>query len=58
MLAKISERTADALLRQEFLCGEANFRILAEAIAWAIFISQGERLNYVNHVAETIAEYG
>jgi diguanylate cyclase (GGDEF)-like protein/PAS domain S-box-containing protein len=53
----IRERTADALLRPEFLCGEANFRTLAEAIACAVFISQGERLHYVNHAAETITGY-
>ena len=41
----------DALLRPEFLCGEANFRTIAEAIACAIFISQ------VNHAAETMTGY-
>ena len=30
MLAKIRERTQGALLRKELLCGEANFRTLAE----------------------------
>jgi diguanylate cyclase (GGDEF)-like protein/PAS domain S-box-containing protein len=58
MLTKIRERTQDALLREELLCGEANFRALAEAIAGAIFISQGKRLHYVNHAAETITGYG
>src|SRR5437016_12862999 len=53
----IRERTADALLRPELLCGEANFRTLAEAIACAVFISHGERLHYVNHAAETITGY-
>ena len=57
MLTKIRERTADALLRPEFLCGEANFRTIAEAVPCAIFISQGEQLNYVNHAAETITGY-
>ena len=57
MLTKIRERTQDALLREELLCGEANFRTLAEAIAGAIFISQGKRLHYVNHAAETITGY-
>jgi diguanylate cyclase (GGDEF)-like protein/PAS domain S-box-containing protein len=57
MLTKIRERTQDALLREEFLCGEANFRTLAEAIACAIFISQGKRLQYVNHAAEIITGY-
>jgi len=32
MLTKIRERAAEALLRQELLCGEANFRTLAEAL--------------------------
>src|SRR5207237_10564521 len=57
MLKMIRERTADALLRPEFLCEEANFRTLAEAIACAVFMSQGERLHYVNHAAETITGY-
>ena len=57
MLTKIRERAADALLRPELLCGEANFRTLADAIACAIFISQGERLHYVNHAAEMITGY-
>ena len=57
MLTKIRKRAADALLGPEFLCGEANFRTIAEAIACAIFISQGEQLNYVNHAAETMTGY-
>lgn len=57
MLTKIMERATDTLLRQELLDGEANFRTLAEAIACAIFISQGKRLHYVNHAAETITGY-
>src|SRR5205085_129408 len=57
MLPMIRERAADALLRPELLCGEANFRTLAEAIACAVFISHGERLHYVNHAAETITGY-
>jgi PAS domain S-box-containing protein len=57
MLTKIRERAADALLRQELLGGEANFRTLVEATACAIFISQGKRLHYVNHAAETITGY-
>ena len=57
MLTMIRERAADALLRPEFLCGEANLRTLAEAIACAVFISRGERLHYVNHAAETITGY-
>src|SRR6266852_6011277 len=54
MLTKIRERAADTLLQQEFLCADPNFRSLAEAIACAIFISQGKRLQYVNHAAEII----
>jgi len=57
MLTKIRERTLDPLLRAELLSGEASFRTLAEAIACAIFISQGKRLHYVNHAAETITGY-
>ncbi len=57
MLTKIRERAADALLRPELLCGEVSFRTLAEAIACAIFIRQGERLHYVNHAAATITGY-
>jgi diguanylate cyclase (GGDEF)-like protein/PAS domain S-box-containing protein len=57
MLTKIMEQATDVLLRQELLDGEANFRTLAEAIACAIFISQGKRLHYVNHAAETITGY-
>jgi diguanylate cyclase (GGDEF)-like protein/PAS domain S-box-containing protein len=57
MLTKIRERAAEALLQQELECGEANFRTLAEAVACAIFISQGKRLHYVNHAAETITGY-
>jgi diguanylate cyclase len=57
MITRIRERAGDALLRQELLCKEANCRSLAEAIACAIFISQGERLHYVNHAAETITGY-
>jgi len=57
VLTKVREQTQDALLREEFLCGEADFRTLAEAIAGAIFVSQGKRLQYVNHAAETITGY-
>jgi diguanylate cyclase (GGDEF)-like protein/PAS domain S-box-containing protein len=57
MLTKIRERAVDMQLRPEFLCGDANFRTLAEAIACAIFISQGKRLHYVNHAAEAITGY-
>jgi len=57
MLTKIREGAVDTQLRPEFLCGEPNFRTLAEAIACAIFISQGKRLHYVNHAAEAITGY-
>jgi len=57
MLTKIREWAGDALLRPDLLCEEADFRTVAEAIACAIFISQGERLHYVNHAAETITGY-
>jgi diguanylate cyclase (GGDEF)-like protein/PAS domain S-box-containing protein len=57
MLTGIRERAHDAPLGAEFLCGEANFRTLAEAIASGIFISHGEQLHYVNHAAETITGY-
>jgi predicted signal transduction protein with EAL and GGDEF domain len=36
MLTKIRERSQGALLREELLCGEANSRTLAEAIAGGI----------------------
>jgi diguanylate cyclase (GGDEF)-like protein/PAS domain S-box-containing protein len=57
MRTKTREQAAETLLPQEFLCGEANFRSLAEGVPCAIFISQGKRLHYVNHVAETITGY-
>jgi diguanylate cyclase (GGDEF)-like protein/PAS domain S-box-containing protein len=57
MLTKIRERTEDALLREEFLWAEADFRTLAEAIGGAIFISQGKCLHYVNRAAETVTGY-
>ena len=57
MLTKIRERTQGAMLREELLCEEADSRTLAEAIAGAIFVSQGKRLHYVNHAAATITGY-
>lgn len=57
MLTRIRERTEDAPLRVELQCGEADFRALAEAIASGIFVSQGNRLHYVNHAAETITGF-
>jgi PAS domain S-box-containing protein len=57
MRTNIRERTQGAMLREELLCEEADFRTLAEAIAGAIFISQGKRLHYVNHAAEIITGY-
>jgi len=35
----------------------SKLRPLAEAIACAIFISQGKRVQYVNHAAEIITGY-
>jgi diguanylate cyclase (GGDEF)-like protein/PAS domain S-box-containing protein len=57
MLTRIREWAVDPLLQPELLREEANFRTIVEAIACAIFISQGERLHYVNHAAETITGY-
>ena len=57
MVTKIREKAQDALLREEFICREANFRTLAEAIATGIFVSQGKRLHCVNRAAETITGY-
>jgi diguanylate cyclase (GGDEF)-like protein/PAS domain S-box-containing protein len=56
MSTKIRERIVDGLLREP-LCEEAHFRTIADAIACAIFISQGRRLRYVNRAAETITGY-
>ncbi len=52
MLTKTGERAADAPLRREFVCQEATFLTLAEAIATAIFVIQDKRLQFVNHAAE------
>ena len=57
MLTKISDWTQGALLQEELRSGEANFRTLAEAIAGAIFITQGKRRHYVDHAAEIISGY-
>ncbi|HEX2713119.1 MAG TPA: sensor domain-containing diguanylate cyclase [Candidatus Acidoferrales bacterium] len=57
MLSKIREWSQVTLLPEKLPCGEADFRTLAEATAGAIFISQGKRLHYVNHAAETITGY-
>ena len=57
MLAKIKEPTQGAALRAELLCGEADFRTVAEAIASGIFIGDDERLHYVNCAAEVITGY-
>jgi PAS domain S-box-containing protein len=48
----------DEIVGPDFLFGDAKFRALAEGMACAIFISEGERqLRYVNHAAETITGY-
>lgn len=57
MVTKIMDRAADSLLRQGLLCGEMNYRALAEAIACGIFIHQGGQLHYVNYVAESMTGY-
>jgi hypothetical protein len=48
MLTKIRERTQGAVLREELLCEEANFRTLTEAISGAIFITDLES-SHVRH---------
>ncbi len=58
IFTKIRERAEEVSLREEALRqSEAKFRTLAETIASAIFISQEQRLHYVNHAAETITGY-
>jgi diguanylate cyclase (GGDEF)-like protein/PAS domain S-box-containing protein len=57
MLTKTREASRAAPLGAELLSGEADFRTLAEAIAGPIFISQGNRLHYVNHAAEIVTGY-
>jgi diguanylate cyclase (GGDEF)-like protein/PAS domain S-box-containing protein len=57
MLTKIRERATVEVLWPEFLCRDANFRALAEAIGCGIFVSRIERLDYVNRAAETITGY-
>jgi diguanylate cyclase (GGDEF)-like protein/PAS domain S-box-containing protein len=56
-MLKKNSAPPEVLLRDELLCGEANFRTLAEAIACAIFIIQGKRLQYVNRAAEIVTGY-
>ncbi|HET8925514.1 MAG TPA: sensor domain-containing diguanylate cyclase [Candidatus Acidoferrum sp.] len=58
MRRKIRERPEEAHLREEALRqSELNFRKLTEPIPFAIFISRGKRLHYVNHAAEVITGY-
>ena len=57
IFAKCNERTEATLLHGELLGPETSFRVLAEAIGAAIFVSQGNRLHYVNRAAETITGY-
>jgi diguanylate cyclase (GGDEF)-like protein/PAS domain S-box-containing protein len=54
---KTGETFQAAALGAGLLSREADFRTLAEAIAGPIFISQGNRLHYVNHAAEVITGY-
>jgi diguanylate cyclase (GGDEF)-like protein/PAS domain S-box-containing protein len=54
---KTREPSQAAALVGGLLSREADFRTLAEAIAGPIFISQGNRLHYVNHAAEIITGY-
>lgn len=57
MLTKTREASRAAPLGAGLLSREADFRTLAEAIAGPIFISQGNRLHYVNHAAEIVTGY-
>src|SRR5260370_16692394 len=57
MLTKTREASRAAPLGAGLLSKEADFRTLAEAIAGPIFISQGNRLHYVNHAAEIVTGY-
>ena len=57
MLTKTREASRAAPLGAGLLSTEAEFRALAEAIAGPIFISQGNRLHYVNHAAEIVTGY-
>ena len=57
MLTKIREPSQAALVGDGLVGGEADFRMLAEAISGAIFVSRGNRLHYVNHVAKKITGY-
>src|SRR5258706_3699684 len=57
MLSKTREGSRAAPLGAGLLSKEADFRTLAEAIAGPIFISQGNRLHYVNHAAEIVTGY-
>ena len=58
MLTKIKERAKQASQGDGTLQGSSgDFRILADTIASAVFISRGKRLHYVNHAAEVITGY-
>jgi len=57
MLTKTREASRAAPLGAGLLSREADFRTLAEAVAGPIFISQGNRLHYVNHAAEIVTGY-
>ena len=57
ILTKTREASRAEFLAAGLLSKEADFRTLAEAIAGPIFISQGNRLQYVNHAAEIVTGY-
>jgi diguanylate cyclase (GGDEF)-like protein/PAS domain S-box-containing protein len=57
ILTKTRQVSRAAPLGAGLLSKEADFRTLAEAIAGPIFISQRNRLHYVNHAAEIVTGY-
>jgi diguanylate cyclase (GGDEF)-like protein/PAS domain S-box-containing protein len=57
LLTKTRQVSRTAPSGAGLLSKEADFRTLAEAIAGPIFISQGNRLHYVNHAAEIVTGY-
>jgi len=57
MLTKTREPSQTAPLGAGLLSREADFRTFAEAIAGPIFISQHNKLHYVNHAAEIVTGY-
>src|SRR5947209_7497084 len=57
MLTETREMSQTEPLGAGLLSRGADFRTLAEAIAGPIFISQRNRLYYVNHAAEIVTGY-